>query len=98
MNPTIFWVLFLTPALFLVFWRVARQGRGNRISYLRRLAFRAALSVLVYELYSTAVWKVWRLSAVNDFDSTERMVRGFLFWLLFYWSIGSFDRETWGAR
>lgn len=96
-SPTTFWILFLAPAIFLVAWRVARQGLGYRFSYLKRLAVRAGLSVLVYELYSSLIWKYWQLSPANDFGSGERMVRGILFWLLFYWSLGSFDRETWRA-
>ena len=74
------------------------QRRGDHLAYLKRLVFRAAVSVLVYALYSAAVWKVWYLSASNDWGSPERQIRGLLFWLLFYWSVGSFDRETWRVR
>src|SRR6266566_231985 len=98
MSPIIFWILFLAPAVVLVLLRVTRQGRGHRIAYLGRLVFRAALSALVYELYAAIVWKFWSLSASNDFDSPERQIRGVLFWLLFYWSLGSFDRDTWRVR
>jgi hypothetical protein len=95
MSATTFWILFLAPAIALVVMRVARQGRRDRFAYLKRLVFRAGASVLVYELYSSAVWKFWYLSASNDLDSAERQIRGVLFWIVFYCSVGSFDRETW---
>src|SRR5437899_3196268 len=98
MSATTFWILFLAPAVVLVVLRVARQGRGYRLAYLGRLAFRTLLSVFVYGLYAGIVWKFWHLSTSNDFDSPERQIRGGLFWLLFYWSVGSFDRDTWRVR
>ena len=98
MSPTAFWILFLAPAVFLVVLRMARQGPGYRLTYLGRLVFRAFLSLLIYGLYNGIVWKFWYISASNDFDSPERQIRGGLFWLLFYWSVGSFDRDTWRVR
>src|SRR5260370_2302711 len=98
MSPALFWILFLAPAVVLVVFRVARQGRGYRIAYRGRLVFRAALSAVVYALYAAIVWKFWSLSTSNDLDSSERLVRGTLFWLLFYWSVGSFDGDTWRSR
>jgi hypothetical protein len=34
MSPTVFWILFSAPAVFLVVLRLARQGRGYRLAYL----------------------------------------------------------------
>ena len=95
MNATTFWILFLVPTVVLVLLRIARQRSEDRTAYLGRVVFRSGLSVLTYALYAAIVWKFWYLSSSNDFDSPERLIRGNLSWLLFYWSIGTFDRETW---
>src|SRR5260370_25909903 len=98
MSPALFWILFLAPAVVLVAFRVARQGRGYRIAYLGRLVFRAALSAVVYALYAAIVWKFWSLSTSNDLDSSERLVRGSLFLFLFYLPVVRFYVGNFGSR
>lgn len=98
MSPTTFWSLGLAaPALLLVALRVRKQGLGHRLSCFKQLAFRAALSVLTYLLYFSVVRKYKPLWPSDDFESAERFARGLLFWMLYYWSAGTFDRETWRA-
>ena len=82
----------------LVALRVGRQGPGRRLAYAKQLAFRAAVSVWVYVLFSSIIEKVKLEWPPDDFISGERFVRGLLFWMLYYWSVGSFDRETWRVR
>jgi hypothetical protein len=77
---------------------VRRQGPGWRLAYAKQLAFRAAVSVLVYMLFSSLIEKLKPEWPSEDLISGERFVRGLLFWMLYYWSVGSFDRETWRVR
>jgi hypothetical protein len=98
-SPTTFWIVCLAaPALVLVALRVRRQGTEHRFAYLKQFAVRAALSVLILALYPSFVGRFGPLWPTEDFESGERFVYGLLFWLLYYWSVGSFDRETWRAR
>lgn len=93
MSSTTYWILFFAPVVPLVLWRMAAQ-RQKGVLFVKRLVFRIAASVLIFELYVSLVERFWHPSMTDASLSSERLVRGGLFWLLDFWCLGFFDRSS----